>query len=242
MVRRFSETLGQYLKRERESRNVSLGELSRATRIGLPLLEALERNDFGFFSQREFILGFLKGYARHLGLDVGEVLGRYRTQSELMSRRDNFQQMSLFPGPAVPAEDPHETRAGPLRAQETANRKRPYWRISLQVIILSAALGISWYIHQFLKSSEVGERAPTPATTPSEGAKLAAQSRKEISRPEEKLQGMTVREKRGVVADRGRKVYYLSSGKESERLSPAQRVEFNSEEEAIKAGYRRASP
>jgi cytoskeletal protein RodZ len=162
MAGRFSETLGQYLKRERESRNVSLEQLSRATRIGLPLLEALERNDFEFFSQREFILGFLKGYARQLGLDIGEVSGRYQTQSELMIRKDNFQQISLFPGTAHPAEEIQDPRPGPLGGQESANRKRPYWKIFLQIIILSAALGLSWYIHQFLKNSELREKAPTP--------------------------------------------------------------------------------
>ena len=35
--------MGQYLKRERESRSVSLEELSKGTRISPPILEALER-------------------------------------------------------------------------------------------------------------------------------------------------------------------------------------------------------
>ena len=73
----FSETLGQYLKRERESRSVSLEELSKGTRISLSFLEALEKDDFDSFSQREFILGFLKGYAQCLDLDPQKVADGY---------------------------------------------------------------------------------------------------------------------------------------------------------------------
>ncbi len=101
----YSETLGQYLKRERESRTVSLEELSKGTRISCPFLEALEKDDFSFFPQRVFIPGFLKGYARYVGLDIKEVLGRYQIQSELEARKENFRQLSLFPKIVPPEEE-----------------------------------------------------------------------------------------------------------------------------------------
>ncbi len=124
MVGRYRETLGQYLRRERESRTMSLEELSKATRIGLPYLEALERDDFNFFPQREFIRGFLKGYARQLGLNLEEVLGRYRVQSELMSRKETFQQMPLFPGTVEPEAEPPEARPEiPRRSPSPEDRK-----------------------------------------------------------------------------------------------------------------------
>ncbi|MGA2954567.1 MAG: helix-turn-helix domain-containing protein [Thermodesulfobacteriota bacterium] len=168
MVGRFTETLGRYLRRERESRSMSLEELSRATRIGLPFLEALERDDFGFFPQREFVRGFLKGYARHLGLNVEEVLGRYRLQSELASRKENFQQMPLLPDTVGPGKETQETRPDfPAVPQPPLGRKRSYWKIILQIIIVSVALGLSWYIQQLLKNSEKGERTPSAETTSS---------------------------------------------------------------------------
>jgi cytoskeletal protein RodZ len=243
MVGRFSETVGQYLKREREARSVSLVELSRATRMGLPLLEALERNDFGCFSQQEFIVGFLKGYARHLGLDVEEVLGRYRIQAELMCRREDFQQLSLFPGPPGPAGQIQDSPPGPSPVQKSFHRKSPYRRVFLQVTLLIAALGLSCYFHQTLKNSAVREDIPTPpGTIPPNRAKVRTQVRGELSQAEEKGESAAVKEKRRIMANRERRVYYLSPGREFEKLSPAQRIEFNSEEEAIKAGYRRASP
>ena len=96
MGERFPETLGQYLKRERESRRISLEELSRTTRINYPFLRALEENDFDFFSQDDFIPGFLRLYAPHVGLDCQEVLQRYEFQSEIHRQKRAFQQLPLF--------------------------------------------------------------------------------------------------------------------------------------------------
>jgi len=101
MAGRHAETLGQYLKRERESRSVSLQELSKNTRISVTFLEALEKDDFEAFPRQEFILGFLQGYARQLGLKGEEVLRRYRIQAEWAGRKEKFQQMPLFPGPCL---------------------------------------------------------------------------------------------------------------------------------------------
>jgi len=96
MGERFPETLGQYLKRERESRRISVEELSRTTRINYPFLRALEENDFDFFSQDDFIPGFLRLYAPHVGLDCQEVLQRYEFQSEIHRQKRAFQQLPLF--------------------------------------------------------------------------------------------------------------------------------------------------
>jgi cytoskeletal protein RodZ len=171
MVGRFTETLGQYLRRERESRTMSLEELSRATRIGLPFLEALERDDFDFFSQRDFIHGFLQGYARHLGLNVQEVLGRYRVQSELMSRKETFQQIPLFPGAVGPKGEAEGHRPEPPAAVPPGRTRRWSFRTLLQIIIVALALGLSWYIHQLLKNAEKTEKSGTDPAASTSAAK-----------------------------------------------------------------------
>lgn len=156
----FLETLGQYLRREREFRNVSLEELSKGTRISLPFLEALESDDFQFFSQAEFILGFLKGYARHLGLDQEEILRRYRIQSELASRRETLQQLPLFPTSTIPVEaTPELKRVLPVPRPRKGER-RSRRRIFIQVVILFLAVLLSFYIHYFLKQTEDLKNSP----------------------------------------------------------------------------------
>ncbi|MBM4331684.1 MAG: hypothetical protein FJ117_10760 [Deltaproteobacteria bacterium] len=164
---RFTETIGQYLRREREARSVSLEELSRGTRISRPFLDALERDDFHFFSQREFILGFLRGYARHLGLDQEEVLRRYRFQAELESRKENFRQLSLFTSSPSYAEETQEPERAPQKLTPPKEKKHSRLSIYIQTAILIAALGLSFFIYAILKQMEnspkslEGERNPS---------------------------------------------------------------------------------
>lgn len=71
------ENLGSYLKREREFRQIQLIEISEATRISARNLQALEEERFEELPGRAFVRGYLKSYARHVGLDVADVLLRY---------------------------------------------------------------------------------------------------------------------------------------------------------------------
>jgi cytoskeletal protein RodZ len=171
MTGRYSETLGRYLRRKRESRSVSLEEVSKVTRIGLPILEALERDDFESIPQKEFIPGFLRGYARHLGLPREEVLRRYRIQSELSSRKEKFHQMSLFPGTVPPPEEVEEaTTESPEMTPPKEKRNIP-WKVLLQIAIVIMALGLSLYLHQALKKSGKGDRDSAPGGSLSENSR-----------------------------------------------------------------------
>ncbi len=150
----YSETIGQYLRRERESRAVSLEELSKGTRISRPFLEALEKDDFSFFPQRLFIPGFLKGYARYLGLNAKEVLSRYQIQSELEGRKENFRQLSLFPTISPPEEEMQSPEQGPSSIY-CPKVEKPYYRNTLiKLAIVLVALALTLYIHHLLKEME----------------------------------------------------------------------------------------
>ncbi|MCI0567480.1 MAG: helix-turn-helix domain-containing protein [Acidobacteria bacterium] len=64
---------GETLKRERELRKISLREVSEATKIGLKYLEAMEGNRFDQLPGGLFNKGFIRAYAKFIGLD-GETL------------------------------------------------------------------------------------------------------------------------------------------------------------------------
>lgn len=74
------ETLGQFLKREREFRGVSLDELSRKTKINFRFLQFLEQDQWENLPKGAFLRGFLKSYAEELGLPRDEVLRRFEAQ------------------------------------------------------------------------------------------------------------------------------------------------------------------
>jgi len=171
MTGRYSETLGRYLRRERESRSVSLEEVSKVTRIGLPILEALERDEFESIPQKDFIPGFLRGYARHLGLPRDEVLRRYRTQAELSSRKEKFRQMSLFPGAVPPLEEAEKAATESPDLTPAREKRSIPWKVLLQIGIVIAALALSFYLHQALKKAGSGDHGSAPGGPLSENSK-----------------------------------------------------------------------
>jgi cytoskeletal protein RodZ len=160
----FTETLGDYLRREREARAVSLAELSKSTRISHPYLEAIERNDFAAIPRQEFIQGFLKGYSRHLGLNAEEILRRYYFQCEWAGRKESFEQMSLFGGPAPPPEAiPEVARPEPVRPPSAKKRFRV--SVLLQVAIILAAIGLGLYLQYVLKKNRLSGQGAAPAVS-----------------------------------------------------------------------------
>ena len=68
---------GERLKRERELREVTLEEITSATRIGPRFLEALENEDWEKLPGGVFNRGFVRSIARYLGLDEEALLGEY---------------------------------------------------------------------------------------------------------------------------------------------------------------------
>lgn len=72
------ETLGQYLKQEREARRLSLEEIAKMTRIKGAYLRYLEADAFGSLPGDVFAQGYLRLYATSVGLDPEEVLRRYK--------------------------------------------------------------------------------------------------------------------------------------------------------------------
>lgn len=72
-------SFGNWLRRERELRQVSLREISDETKISIRYLEALEEDRFDILPGTVFAKGFLRQYARYVGLDGDEVVNSYLT-------------------------------------------------------------------------------------------------------------------------------------------------------------------
>jgi cytoskeleton protein RodZ len=70
-------TFGERLKRERELREVTLDEITSATRIGPRFLEALENEEWEKLPGGVFNRGFVRAVARYLGLDEEAFLAEY---------------------------------------------------------------------------------------------------------------------------------------------------------------------
>lgn len=71
-------SLGTYLRELRSAKDVSLDEVTRATRVGRAHLEALEAEDFASLPAPVFVKGFIRAYCEFLQADPAEALTRYR--------------------------------------------------------------------------------------------------------------------------------------------------------------------
>jgi cytoskeletal protein RodZ len=80
-------SFGEILSRERRIREISLRDVSDATKISIRHLEALERNDFAALPGGAFNKGFLRAYAVFVGLDPEEMVNHYLFEISRQSRR-----------------------------------------------------------------------------------------------------------------------------------------------------------
>lgn len=71
------ETLGSYLKNQRESKKISLREVAKNTRVREYILKAIEEDRYDHLPAATYVKGFLLAYAKYLRLDHNDVLLRY---------------------------------------------------------------------------------------------------------------------------------------------------------------------
>ncbi|MCE9624600.1 MAG: helix-turn-helix domain-containing protein [Deltaproteobacteria bacterium] len=73
----MTESIGSYLRRERELRKISLEEVAEQTRIKIEHLHAIESEHFEKIPGMTFARGYLKAYASCIGLLPEDVLLRF---------------------------------------------------------------------------------------------------------------------------------------------------------------------
>lgn len=83
-------TLGQYLRKEREKRGLSIEQVASATKIGVRQLHALESDQYSELPAKPFIRGFVTSYSRFVGMDHKEVLTHFNSfiDSKVCERPD----------------------------------------------------------------------------------------------------------------------------------------------------------
>jgi cytoskeletal protein RodZ len=69
--------VGKYLREQREAKGMSIEEVSRSTRVPVSSVERIEHDQFDELPGEVFVRGFLKSYARAVGVPQEEVLARY---------------------------------------------------------------------------------------------------------------------------------------------------------------------
>jgi cytoskeletal protein RodZ len=106
-------TLGEELKRRREERNVTLTDISEATRIGTRFLKAIETDNYSVLPGGIFTRSFIRAYAKQVGMDEDESIALYQQQVAGVSAEAAPQRAEPHTPPVV--EPPRPTAAPPAR-------------------------------------------------------------------------------------------------------------------------------
>jgi len=170
------DTLGVWLRQAREAKGSTLEETAAATRIRARFLEALEAGDFAVFSGGDVqVRGFLRIYARYLGLPLDEVLARYNAEvygveAVPPSASAQTQPLSAARAPTRPmAFDPTRAPTRPMTFAPPSvpvSTSRPRWLSIERLMIVGAALVVLLAIvigAGYLIRRNAGEEAAAPA-------------------------------------------------------------------------------
>ncbi|MBZ5701199.1 MAG: helix-turn-helix domain-containing protein [Acidobacteriia bacterium] len=146
-------TFGERLKREREMREVSLEEISMATRISNRYLQALESEEWSKLPGGVFARGFVRTIARYLGLDEESLLAEF----DLARSKE-------------PPPQPYQTL-------EPTPQELPRWLpaavAAVVLVLLLAGVVYGWRRLSARRSTHTAA-ASAPASTPAPAAAAAA--------------------------------------------------------------------
>ena|SRR5438105_1873996 len=144
---RKTGSFGGSLKREREKRGITLDDVSLSTKIGLRMLRALEEENFEQLPGGIFNKGFVRAYARHLGIDEEQAVADYLEAA----------------GESAPPVEPVVDIPSPLRDQDNSKEGEPGvpWGIlAIVLLVLALALSVwSYYTRESVKDAKGSPRA-----------------------------------------------------------------------------------
>ncbi len=140
------DSFGTWLRRQREGREIDLREIADASKIGLRYLQAFEEDRFDILPAPIFAKGFLRQYARYVGLDPEEVVNFYLSACQ-----------------EVDAED---SSLGPVRPPQ--RQPRSTWLLLVGAVLLIVLFW--WLLHKeersALRETEPESSGPAEVVTP----------------------------------------------------------------------------
>ncbi len=146
---------GTFLREEREKRQVSLADLSHATKLSVSSLKLMEAGNLDDLPPDVFVRGFIRSYAKRLGISSNEPLGML--DQTLAERR----RAAMPPVVTMVAAGQPKTVAEPtvpMEVQAEDETQSPRRGIGLAVfviiVLLIATITLSLFLRQQPQSGE----------------------------------------------------------------------------------------
>jgi len=149
---------GERMQREREMRGITLEEIAEATKIGTRSLRALEAQEFSKLPGGIFNKGFVRAYAKYLGIDEEQAVADY---SEALAEAQAAGLLGKVDAQNLNA-DLHSISAG----EEPEPPPSGSFAAVAIVILLLAALGVGgWTYYTRYRATKARPTPPRPAST-----------------------------------------------------------------------------
>ena len=142
-------SFGSWLRQQREIRNITLREISDNTKIGLRYLEALEEDRFEVLPAPIFAKGFLREYARYVGLSPDEVVNHYLS----VQKPDDMEEGGK-----------EETRSGRERARKTRSWTWGLFLLLAGALLLALVAFFAWSSQR--RRDDSSTQPPPPIAAP----------------------------------------------------------------------------
>lgn len=159
-------SFGEELKREREIRGISLKEIADATKISKRFLEAIERNDHRTLPAPVFTRGFVREYARYLGLSCEEMVNRYNFAAAGDDRIEKSAQLERLVQPPVEVQKEPPKKKGIPPAYARIDRN-----VYLLFILIAALAAVAWWAFDHKRKEAEQARAEIARATATETAR-----------------------------------------------------------------------
>jgi len=154
---RFVGSFGERLRREREMRGISLDEIATATKISARNLRALEDEKFKQLPGGIFNKGFVRAYAKFLGIDEDQMVAEYVAASQdIESAREQKLRNDLSKVEFKRDDDEREISLEP---------KSQWGTIAIIVLIAAAVFG-GYEFYQKKKAERQQAQTPPVVTNP----------------------------------------------------------------------------
>src|SRR2546423_1110394 len=147
---------GERMRREREMRGIKLEEIAESTKIGKRNLEALEQERFDQLPGGIFNKGFVRAYAKYLGLDEEQAV------NDFLAASANYDQPSAL-APPIPAT---WVKPPAMPSEDSIRRKNRLWALTA-LLVLVAGLALWFY---YARAAQ--PRSAVPSTRASADANL----------------------------------------------------------------------
>jgi cytoskeletal protein RodZ len=137
---------GSVLREARERRAISLADVARKTKLSKASLALLEEGRLEDLPPDVFVRGFIRSYARSVGLRESEPLGLFEQALDARRRAEQL----LLMTPSVPANDTGDSAAG----DEETPRRGKALAVFVIIVLVLATITLSLFLRQPAPSGE----------------------------------------------------------------------------------------